>query len=59
MTRRRFIEKFIKVSSAIVGGVWWQAKVTSRKFVRAVRLGRYPGPLKPLKDIAKQGKWSG
>ena len=59
MTRRKFIDKFIKTGLAIAAGVWWRAKATSRKFVRALRPDRYPGPLKPLKDIDKQGKWSG
>jgi len=30
-----------------------------RKFVRAVRLDTYPGPLRPLQNTSKQSKWSG
>jgi hypothetical protein len=60
MTRRKFIRKLIKAGSAIVVGISWLAKNTSpRKFVRAFRVEKYPGPLKPLQDISKQGKWSG
>jgi len=60
MTRRKFIQELIKGGAAIVVGVYWLAEKTSpRKFIRAVRLGKYPGSLKPLADIHKQGKWSG
>ena len=49
---------------------WWglltgpAKKAASRKFVRAVRLKKYPGSLRPLRDISgsatgKQSKWSG
>jgi hypothetical protein len=31
----------------------------TRKFVRAVRLEKYPGSLKSLRDICKQNNWSG
>ncbi len=30
-----------------------------RKFVRAVRLKKYPGSLRPLRYISKSSKWSG
>ena len=60
MTRRKFIRKLIKAGSPIIVGVLWLAKnTTPRKFVRAIRVKKYPGPLKPLRDISKQGKWSG
>jgi len=60
MTRRIFIQKLIKASSMIIVGVWWLArKAAPRKFVRAVRLKKYPGSLRPLRDIHKQSKWSG
>ncbi len=60
MTRRKFIRKLIKAGSAIIAGGWWLAKkATPRKFVRAARLKKYPGSLKPLGDIHKQSKWSG
>lgn len=60
MTRRKFIQKLIKGSSAIILGVCWLAERTApRKFVRAVRLKKYPGFLKPLQDFLKQSKWGG
>ncbi len=60
MTRRIFIQKLIKAGSAIIVGTWCLArKATPRKFVRAVRLKKYPGLLRPLRDVRKQGKWSG
>jgi len=60
MTRRKFIQKLIKTGSAIIVGVCWIAKKTApRKFVRAVRLKRYPGFLKPLQGVHKQSKWNG
>jgi hypothetical protein len=60
MTRRKFIQELIKVGSAIIVGVYWLAKKAApRKFVRAVRLKKYPGFLKPLQDVHKQSKWSG
>jgi hypothetical protein len=60
MTRREFIQELIKTGSAIIVGVCWVAKKASpRKFVRALRLRKYPGVLKPLQDVNKQSKWSG
>ncbi|MHC4595958.1 MAG: hypothetical protein ACYS9C_12605 [Planctomycetota bacterium] len=60
MTRRKFIHKLIKAGSAIaIGASWLVMKATPRKFMWAVRLKKYPGSLKPLRNISKQGKWSG
>lgn len=60
MTRRKFMEKLIKAGSAVVVGICWMAKKASpRKFVWANRVKKYPGSLKPLKDISGPGKWSG
>jgi hypothetical protein len=60
MTRRKFIQDLIKGGAAIIVGVCWLAeKASPRKFIRAVRLGKYPGSLKPLQDVHKQSKWSG
>ena len=60
MTRRKFIQKLIKTGAAVVIGVGWLAKKASPgKFVRAVKLKKYPGALKTLRNISKQGKWSG
>ena len=60
MTRRKFIQEFLKAGAAVIVGVCWIAKKASpRKFVRALRLRKYPGVIKPLRDVHKQGKWSG
>jgi len=60
MTRRKFIQKLIKGGSAIIVGVCWLAKKAApRKFVRAIRLKKYPGSLRPLRDISKPSKWNG
>jgi hypothetical protein len=60
MTRRKFIQELIKGGSAIIVGVYWLAeKASPRRFVRAIRLKKYPGLLKPLQDIHKPSKWSG
>ncbi|MHC4158625.1 MAG: twin-arginine translocation signal domain-containing protein [Planctomycetota bacterium] len=60
MTRRKFIQKLAKIGSAVVLGICWVSrKASPRKFVRAVRLKKYPGSLKTLRNIQKQGKWSG
>ena len=60
MTRRKFIHKLIKAGAAIIAGTCWLAKKAApRKFVRAVKLNKYPGSLKPLQNIHKQSKWSG
>jgi hypothetical protein len=34
-------------------------KSTPRKFIRAFQFKKYPGSLKPLGDISKQGEWIG
>ncbi|MHC4337081.1 MAG: hypothetical protein ACYSTG_03920 [Planctomycetota bacterium] len=60
MTRRKFVQKLLKTGSAVVIGVSWLAKkAVPRKFVWAVKTKKYPGRLKPLRDISKQSKWSG
>ncbi len=60
MTRRKFVRKLMTAGSAIVvGATWLASKASPQRFVRAVRAGRYPGALKPLKDISRPGKWSG
>jgi len=60
VTRRKFIHKLIKVGAAVITGTYWLAKKTvPRRFVWAAGLKKYPGSLKPLSDIQKQGKWSG
>lgn len=60
MTRRKFIRKLIGAGSTIIVGASWLINKTSpSKFIRAVRLKKYPGPVKELDDITKQSKWSG
>jgi len=60
MTRRIFIQKLITASSTIIVGVWWLVrKAAPRKFVWAIQLKKYPGSLRPLRNIRKQSKWSG
>jgi hypothetical protein len=60
MTRRKFIRKLIGAGSTIViGASWLISKASPRRFLRAVRLKKYPGPLRPMGDISKQSKWSG
>ena len=60
MTRRKFIRRLIVAGSTIIAGAsWFIKKAAPRKFIRAVRFKKYPGSLRPLGDISKQGKWSG
>jgi hypothetical protein len=60
MTRRKLIQKFIKAGSIIIASSCWLAsKASPRKFARAHRIKKYPGSLKPLRDISQQSNWSG
>ena len=60
MTRRKFIRKLIVAGSMIAAGAsWFIDKASPRKFIRAVRLNKYPGPVKPIENILKQSKWNG
>ena len=60
MTRRKFIHRSIQAGLAIITGAWLLvSKVAPRKFVRAVKLNKFPGRIKPLKNIETQAKWSG
>jgi len=64
MTRRKFLDGALRVGSAAVvlglGSVRWLAgKTLPKRFVRAVRMDKYPGSIKKLGEINKQGKWSG
>jgi hypothetical protein len=60
MTRRKFIQKLITAGSVMIAGASWLVRKTaSRKFVRAFRVKKYPGSLRPLRDVFKQSKWSG
>lgn len=60
MTRRKFIRRLLKVGLAIlVGTSWLIKKAVPRKFVWAIQLEKYPGHLRPLRDISKENNWSG
>lgn len=60
MTRRKFIRKLIAAGSTIVAGAsWFIDKASPRKFIRAFRSKKYTGPIKPMENILKEGKWSG
>jgi hypothetical protein len=66
MTRRKFIQKMLMVSSAIAGTRYWilDTRCLSgirkpHRFTRAVNIKKYPGRLRPLSDISKQNNWSG
>jgi hypothetical protein len=43
----------------IAGASWLVRKAAPRRFVRAFRVKKYPGSVRPLRDISKQSKWSG
>lgn len=59
MTRRTFVQKLVKLASAMAVGAWVVIKKAApRKFVRALRT-KYPGGFKSLNNIGKQSKWSG
>ncbi|UCE46823.1 MAG: twin-arginine translocation signal domain-containing protein [Phycisphaerales bacterium] len=59
MTRRNFITNLTGAAVAIFAGVSSLARKGPRKFVRAFRIRKYPGVLKPLEDISGPSKWSG
>ena len=60
MTRRKFIHRLLKAGSLILlGAASLAKKAVPRKFVRALKLQKYPGPLRPPHDILEQSKWSG
>jgi hypothetical protein len=59
MTRRGFLDKFLKLGTAVLVGTWYFAKKANpRRFVRAGR-AVYPGKIKKLPKIFGQSKWSG
>ena len=60
MTRRRFVRVLAGSLSAVGAGLCWVGqRVSPRRIVRAVRLGRYPGQVVPMGDMRKQSRWSG
>jgi hypothetical protein len=60
MTRRKFIQELLKAGTAVIVGVSWLVKKASpRRFIRALKLKKYPGVVKPLQNVHEQSKWSG
>lgn len=64
MTRRKFLDGVLHIGSAAVvmglsGVRWLTEKTLPRRFVRAVRMDRYPGSIKKLGEINEQNRWSG
>ena len=60
MTRRKFIQRLMKAGTAVIVGGWVIAKkAVPRKFVWAVKFGKFPGLIRPLRNIHKESKWSG
>ena len=65
MTRRKFVRRLIKACTLIAAGIFTLGRKGSsqeakqHKFIRAFRVKSYPGPVKPMQNILKQGKWSG
>ncbi len=43
----------------VTSASWLVRKTVPRKFVRAYRIKKYPGSLRPLREISQQNKWSG
>jgi hypothetical protein len=55
----------IKTCAAVTAGLFVSGRrcnskeTKRRKFIRAFRIKNYPGPVKAMPNILKQGKWSG
>jgi hypothetical protein len=59
MTRRGFLDKFLKYGTAALTGAWcFVKKADLRCFIRAGR-AVYPGKIKKLPKAFGQSKWSG
>jgi len=60
LKRRNFILRLIGAGAlAAVAACRLAGKASPRKFLRAVRMKKYPGSVSPLRKIGTQGKWSG
>jgi len=59
MTRRKFFTILANGATVVVLGMWQLAKKAPRKFVRAVRLDKYPGRVKASPNLKEDCKWSG
>ena len=65
MTRRKFVCGLIEMWPVVAAGASGLTRRVSaqktklRKFACAARISQYPGTVKPLQNISRQGKWSG
>lgn len=60
MTRRNFLRQLLGATIAVMLGTKWLIKkAVPRKFVKALRIKKYPGSLKSVGGISEQSKWSG
>lgn len=60
LKRRNFILRLIGAGAfAAVAACRLAGKASPRKFLRAVRMKKYPGLVGSLRKIGAQGKWNG
>jgi len=61
MTRRRFIYRLLAAApaTALAASCLRRRRNARLKYIRAVPLSRYPGPLRPLWNVTSSAKWSG
>ena len=60
MTRRKFFHHLFGAAIAItVGTKWLVKKAVPRRFIKALRINKYPGALRPMGDVRTQSKWNG
>ena len=60
MTRRKFFHQLLGTVMVITfGAKWLIEKTVPRRFMKALKINKYPGSLRPLGDVRTQGKWNG
>ncbi len=62
LERRKFLRSVVRAGSLLAASLLWCfERVTPLRCVEAVRVKRYPGPLKKARPttIAGPGKWAG
>ena len=59
MTRRDFLKKILQTGLLALTGTLMLAQKSIKKTIRAVAAKNYPGSIKQLLNIEKNGKWSG
>jgi hypothetical protein len=59
MTRRKFTVFLTGLIAGAAAGLFRFGRAAPRRFVRAVRLGKYPGRVVPMGDVRRRAKWSG